>query len=127
LGQLFGDLKTRIGLSASQRLFDTFASTRVPSKSDDRNKRLLDLFDLIAEQTGEPTAPRKIATFLDQSTPGKFGNSVAAIEKQIRRLVRARKKDATRQKEVHRRMLASLLASQRKLAAQRKKLSDSSG
>jgi hypothetical protein len=112
LGQLFSELKQRLGLSEARRLFDPFATPR-QSKTRGRSKpvrdrRLLDFYDAFAERRDAESAPRLLAAFLHESNPGEFGNSAEAIEKHVRRLVKVREQEAESRIKSERQMRRSL-------------------
>ena len=101
LGQLFAWLKTNIGVEDAWRNFNDWTERARPHSlaghrgpSDHRhNSYLLGVYDQLAEESnGEGGAlPRFIGEKVHRDTPGKYGNSVDAIAKRIRRLLAERK------------------------------------
>jgi hypothetical protein len=95
LRELFVKLRFHLNEDEARRLFVRCSPRRKPlhqgrGVSDpERDRRLLDLYDLVAE-TQPRKAVRMVAEHFDNSEPGRFGNSVKAIERHIRRLVDSR-------------------------------------
>jgi hypothetical protein len=99
MAELFIKLKANLGEAEAREFFDRFSTPQRPGHrgpSDHKlNDRLLDLYDLLLEKTDDrPSLPRLIGQQLHCTSPGQFGNSPDAIEKRIRRLVKAREKKA---------------------------------
>jgi hypothetical protein len=105
LRELFCKLKINLGEVEARRLFDR--CSKLPRKRQHRgvsdparDAKLLDMYDLAAEATdNKASVPRLIAERLHGSDTGKFGNSVDAIEKHLRRLLKARAKECVKEAE----------------------------
>ena len=93
LGALFRHLSTVLGQRKARELFAPFAPKPSRGKriDPDRDAHLFLVHDLLCEQIPDRAAvPRIAAIGLHAAAPGKYGNSAAAIEKQIRRLANER-------------------------------------
>lgn len=100
LGQLFGWLKTNVGVEDAWHNFNTWTERarpkslvghRGPSEYQQQGY-LLGVYDQLAEEANGKTGslPRLIAEKLHAKKRGKYGNSVDAIAKKIRRLLEKR-------------------------------------
>jgi hypothetical protein len=99
LAELFSKLKRNLGEAEAREFFDRYSTPRRPGRrgpSDYKlDARLLDLYDVLAETTDDKASiPRLIGQQLHHTSPRQFGNSPDAIEKRIRRLLKAREKKA---------------------------------
>ena len=100
LGQLFSWLKTNVGVEDAWRNFNSWTERARPQSlvghrgpSHHQHQRyLLGVYDQLAEIANGKTGPlpRLIATNLHDKKPGEYGNSVDAIAKNIRRLLKER-------------------------------------
>jgi hypothetical protein len=105
LRELFHNLKINLGEAEARRLFDHCSKPQRRRQSRGvsdpvRDAKLLDMYDLAAEATdNRASMPRRTAERLYGSGPGKFGSSVDAIEKHLRRLLKAREKERKKEAE----------------------------
>ena len=105
LVKLFSRLKNNLGNSETARLFEACIKRCVGrgervSRNPAHDDFLLQAFEGQAASTGDrESAPREAAEIIDSIYPGKHGNSATAIEKRIRRLLKAEAGSPGKQKE----------------------------
>jgi hypothetical protein len=98
LAEIFINLRLSLGESSARKLFDPYKTLQLLRKrgshgerDSSKNEILLRLYDRLAENSPRICGvPRMMAVALHRDQPGLYGNSAEAIEKQIRRLVKAR-------------------------------------